>query len=196
MKQFLILLLACSFCLPSFSQAIKHEDFKEIIPLLKGEKYREAFTESRRLLDSTAKDSSLLRAFVSYMSIISAAGMVSVNQMDREQFAQYAEGFVGQPLIMPAHPCIDSSAKGFNSFQFINSNGAPEGMTIATNSKATNILLFEYYHYDEKPDVSKFLGQTVRAGGFLNKVEVNPRDSGIWIARLYLRNAFTIIAKP
>lgn len=130
------------------------------------------------------------------MNIFSAAGMVTPDQMTHDKFLINANKYLGQRLVMSAHPCIDSSAKGYNSLQFVMKDGALQGMTISSNNKSTNILCFEYFKYADKIDPAGFIGKNVRSGGVLESIEVNPSRSKFWIARLYITNAFARVSAP
>jgi hypothetical protein len=90
---------------------------------------------------------------------------------------------------MSGHPCIETTATGMNSFQFTEENGKQQGTTISTNKAKTNILLFEYYHFPEIQNPEDYVGKTVRCGGILDRFEISPTQSKIWIARIHLTQA-------
>ena len=175
----------------TFGQTITYEDFKEVIPFLQKEDFKSAYEKTNKLLKSTTNDSSDLRGIITYMNIFSASGMVTLDQMTYEEFEESTKKFIGQYVVMSAHPCIDSSAKGYNSIQFINNDsGELEGMTITSNKQMTNILCFEYFDYEEEINPNELIGKNVRNGGILSSIEINPNKSKIWIARLRVKNAF------
>jgi len=190
MKYILTLLFPLFAALTSYEQVITYDDFKSVIPFLQKEDFKGAFEKTSQLLSSTQNDSSDLRGIVTYMNIFSAAGMVSLDQMTHADLLKNANKFVGQRLVMSAHPCIDSSSKGYNSLQFVTKDGQLQGMTITANNKKTNILCFEYFNYADPINPSALIGKNVRCGGTLSSVEVNPNNSKIWISRLHVNNAF------
>lgn len=171
-------------------QVITYDDFKSVIPFLQKEDFKSAFEKTSQLLTSTKNDSSDLRGIVTYMNIFSAAGMVTLDQMTHDDFLRNANKYVGQRLVMSAHPCIDSSSKGYNSLQFVSTDGQLKGTTITANNKQTSILCFEYFKYADPINPSEYIGKTVRFGGTLASIEVNPNKSKIWVSRLHIDNAF------
>lgn len=190
MKYIFTLLLSLTTVTTSYGQKITYQDFKAVIPFLQSEDYKGAFEKTSQLLNSTKNDSSDLRGIITYMNIYSAAGMVTRDKMTFDNFTKNANKYIGQYLVMPAHPCIDSSSHGYNSLQFIRKDGELEGMTITTNEKATNILCFEYFNYSEPIDPKDYIGKNIRCGGILQAVETSPSKSKIWIARLHIKHAF------
>lgn len=190
MKYILTLLLPLFVAITSYGQVITYDDFKSVIPFLQKEDFKGAFEKTSLLLSSTQNDSSDLRGIVTYINIFSAAGMVTLDQMTHADFQKNANKFVGQRLVMSAHPCVDSSSQGYNSLQFVTKDGQLQGMTITANNKKTNILCFEYFKYAEPINPSVLIGKNVRCGGTLSSVEVNPNNSKIWISRLHVDNGF------
>jgi len=190
MKFILTLLLPLLITTTSHGQVVTYDDFKSVIPYLQQEDFKGAFEKTDQLLKATQNDSSDLRGIVTYMNIFSAAGMVTLDQMTHADFLKVAKKYVGQRLVMSAHPCIDSSSHGFNALQFTIVDGQLRGMTITGNSKKTNILCFEYFKYANAINPADMIGKDVRCGGTLASVEVNPNKSKIWISKLYIENAF------
>lgn len=190
MKFILTLLLPLLITTSSYGQVITYDDFKSVIPFLQQEDFKGAFEKTDQLLKSTQNDSSDLRGIVTYMNIFSAAGMVTLDQMSHADFLKTANKYVGQRLVMSAHPCVDSSSHGFNALQFATVDGQLRGMTITGNSKKTNILCFEYFKYADTINPADMIGKNIRCGGRLASVEVNPNKSKIWISKLYIENAF------
>ena len=190
MKFLLALFLPLILATTSFGQVITYDDFKSVIPYLQKENFRGSFEKTSQLLNSTQNDSSDLRGIITYMNIYSAAGMVTLDQMSHADFLKNANQFIGQRLVMSAHPCIDSSSNGFNSLQFVSADGELKGMTITANNKKTNILCFEYFTYAEPINPAELIGKNIRCGGTLAAVEVNPNNSKFWISRLHIDNAF------
>ena len=193
MKFILTLLLPIIIATTAYGQVITSEDFRSVIPLLQKEDFKGAFDKTNQLLSSTQNDSSDLRGIVTYMNIFSAAGMVTLDQMTHADFLKNANKYIGQRLVMSAHPCIDSSSQGYNSLKFVTENGQMQGMTITANNTKTNILCFEYFKYSDPINPPEFIGKNVRCGGTLESVEVNPNKSKIWISRLHISNAFARI---
>ena len=154
------------------------------------EDFKGAFDKTSQLLSSTVNDSSDLRGIVTYMNIFSAAGMVTLDQMTQADFLKNANKYVGQRLVMSAHPFIDSSSQAYNSLKLVTVDGQLQGMTITANNKKTNILCFEYFKYADPINSSELIGKNVRCGGTLESLEVNPNGSKIWISRLHISNAF------
>ena len=196
-KIILMILLSSVIVTSSIGKEITYQDFKEIIPFLQQEDFQNAYIKSRKLLESTSNESSDLRSIVTYMNIYSAAGMVSLDQMTFDEFEEGTKEFIGQDIVMSAHPCIDSSKHSYSSLQFTtNKDGELEGMTITANKEMTNILFFEYFNYDEEIVPSELIGKNIRCGGILESIEINPNKSKIWIARLKVKNAFARIMTP
>lgn len=196
-KIFLTLLVTFFIMAATYGQAITYDDFKGVIPFLQKEDFKGAYEKTSSLLKLTPYDSSDLRGIVTYMNIFSAAGMVMLDQMTYDEFEKVTKAFVGQYVVMSAHPCIESSAKGFNSLQFItNDNNKFEGMTITSNSQKTTILCFEYFEYTEEIKPIDLIGKNVRCSGILSSIEINPNKSKIWIARLRVKNAFAKVMIP
>jgi len=178
------------------AQVISHDDFKSVVPYLQSEDFKGAFEKTNQLLNATQNDSSDIRGIITYMNIFSAAGMVTADQMTHDEFSKNASQYIGQRIVMPAHPCIDSTALGYNSLKFVMQNGILKGMTITANKSKTTILSFEYFVYKEPIHPSRYIGKNVRCGGILESVEVNPNKSNIWISRIHIRDAFARIVTP
>jgi hypothetical protein len=193
-KLILTIIASLTIATTTFGQTITYDDFKEVIPFLQKEDFKGAYEKTSKLLESTTNDSSDLRGIVTYMNIFSATGMVTLDQMTYKEFEKVTKKFIGQYVVMSAHPCIDSSAKGYNSIQFItNDKGKLEGMTISSNNQKTNILCFEYFDYADPINPDEMIGKNVRCGGILSSIETNPNKSKIWVARLRINNAFARI---
>ena len=194
-KLILTLLISLAIASNSFGQTITYEDFKEVIPFLQKEDYKGAYEKTSTLLTTKPDENSDFKGIVMYMNIYSATGMVILDQMTYEEFEKATKNFVGQNIVMSAHPCIEGD--GYNSLQFIkDETGKVKGMTITSNSKNTNILCFEYFEYAEKVNPGDFIGKNVRCGGTLSEIEVNPNKSKIWVARLKITNAFARVMTP
>ena len=193
-KLILTIIATLTITTTTFGQTITYDEFKEVIPFLQKENFKGAYEKTSKLLESTTNDKSDLRGIVTYMNIFSATGMVALDQMTYKEFEKVTKKFIGQYVVMSAHPCIDSSAKGYNSIQFItNDKGELEGMTISSNNQKTNILCFEYFDYAGPINPDEMIGKNVRCGGILSSIEANPNKSKIWVARLRINNAFARI---
>jgi hypothetical protein len=197
MKLFISIILLLFTSHYSYAQAVSYHDFKKLIPFLQDESFSEAYEKSSEILSSSINDSSDLRGMLTYINIFSAAGMVTRQQMTYDAFEQNAKRYIGSYIVMPAHPCIDSSLHGFNSLKFLsNDSGGYKGMVIAANNDKTSILFFEYFYYTGLLNPSQLIGKTIRSGGILQRVETNPNKSTIWVARLHVGNAFTREMEP
>ena len=188
--KFILTLLCPLIAFACYGQAMTAEQFRSVIPFVQKEDFKGAFEKTNQLLSTTENDSSDLRGIVTYMNIFSAAGMVTLDQLTHADFLKIANKYIGQKLVMAAHPCIDSSSEGFNSLKFVSVNGQIQGLTITVNNKKTNILCFEYFKYADPVKPSELIGKNIRCGGILEAVEVNPNNSLIWISRLRLTKAF------
>jgi hypothetical protein len=186
---FFFLLLALTGS-KAFSQGITEEEFKSIIPDLNAGRYEPAFIKAKMLLATRVNDSSDLRGIVGYITLFAGAGAVSQEKMTHDDLRTWARSLVGQRLVMPAHPCVDSARNSFNALRFFTKDDGYEGMVISSNSDKTSILCFEYYAFDHPVPVRDFIGHTVRTGGWLKSVEINPNNSKVWIARLQLVSSF------
>ena len=190
MKLIVTFLFALFFSNAVTAQSISYEDFKAILPLLQKEEYKKIFEKTNVLLGKTVDDSSEMRGIVNYMNIFSAAGMVTQHKMTHADFLKNAKKFIGHRLVMAGHPCMDSSGTGFNTLRFVTKDGLLQGHTASTNIAATAIFCFEEFKYATPVNPKDFIGQTVRCGGILENVEVNPNDSLGWISRLFIKEAF------
>lgn len=190
MKSLLTIAVLLIIGMNGYGQDIIYEDFKKVIPVLQKEDFKTAFEQTSQMLESSQNDSSDLRGIVIYMNIFAAAGMVSLNQMNHDNFLIYAKKYIGQRLVMSSHPCIDSSSRSFNALKFVTENGELQGMTITANRKGTSILCFEYFRYADAINPADYFGKNVRCGGILESVEVNPNKSTVWISRLRLKESF------
>jgi len=193
MKFILTLLFSLFIVTIIYGQTITYDDFRSVIPFLQKEDFKDAFEITNQLLGSTQNDSSDLRGIVTYMNIFSSAGMVSQKQMSYDDFSKNANKYVGRYIVMPIHPCIDSSKNGFNSLQFITQDGQLQGMTVASNNKGISILCFEYFKYADTIKPGDYIGKTVRCGGILESFSAKPPESGFNIACLYWPSRLVLV---
>jgi hypothetical protein len=167
------------------AQELSQDDFKSLIPYLQKQDYKGAFEKSEALLEKSAADTSDAHAQIAYVNVYASAGMVTVDQMTHKDFEKNIKQFIGQKMKMPGHPYVEDTVKvAFNSFKLIRDKEKVKGFTMTANQKKTNILLFEYYNFEQAPDPKDFAGKTVRTSGILESYEVNPNASKTWIARL------------
>jgi len=185
MKKIIFLFLLGT--LNSLSQTITHENFKSLIPYLQNENWSSAFKESEILLNNTEKDTSEFKAITIYINILSAAGMVTEGKMTYEELENKIMKFQGQKIIMSAHPIKKEKDSSLNFTQLISSK---EAFTIASNKKGINILCFEKAYFKDEINIPEFQDSLVRCGGILEKIEMNPNKSNIWVLRLIVSNAF------
>ncbi|MDP4208909.1 MAG: hypothetical protein Q8928_08860 [Bacteroidota bacterium] len=171
------------------AQTVTYEDFKGLIPYLKTEDWKSAFQESSKLLKAADHDTSDFKAIVLYVNIFSAAGMVVNEQMTYKELENNIMQFKGQKIIMSAHPLTIKDGS-LNCLKFSVSDTTNEAFTSSTNAKGTNILCFERFHFKDKQNPANFGNSFVRCGGTLDKIELNPNKSMIWILRLTVKNAF------
>lgn len=190
-KLMLSFLASLIFATSSFGQTITYENFKEIIPFLQQEDFKSAYEKTSKLLSTTTNDNSDIRGMVTYMNIFSAAAMVTLDQMTFDEFEKVVTNYKGQYIVMPAHPCVEREGEAFNSLQLSkNEDGKLQGMTISANTNKTSIFCFEYFDYAGNIDPNELIGKTIRCGGVLKSIEVNPNKSKIWVVRLRVSNAF------
>jgi hypothetical protein len=173
----------------TYGQTITYEDFKSLIPYLKTEDWKSAFKKSSKLLNAAEQDSSDFRAIIVYINIFSAAGMVTEGKMTYKELEKNVMKFRGQKIIMSAHP-LSARDGSLNSVKFSTTDTTNEAFISAANLKGTNILCFEKFYLKDKINPADFGNSLVRCGGTLDKIEINPNKSMIWILRLTIKNAF------
>lgn len=190
MKKALTLLILFIGINQSFGQYLLYDDFKSLIPYLKAEDWKSAFNESSKLLKSTQKDTSEFHAIILYINIYSAAGMVTEKKMTYKELEKNVMKYQGQKIIMSAHPVtiIDGA---LNQIKFEVTDSSNTAFSCATNSKGTNIMCFEKFIFKDKINLDNFSEKSfVRCGGILEKIEMNPNKSLIWVLRLTVTDAF------
>lgn len=181
----------------AFGQTITYENFNEVIPFLQKEDFKGAYEKTSQLLSTTTDDGSDLYGIVTYMNIFSAANMIILDQMTYEEFEKVTKKFVGQYVVMPGHPYLDSSKVGYNSIQFKkNDKGDFEGMVVTSNSSRTSMLCFEYFDFKDKITPTDFIDKNVRCGGILKSIEINPNKSKLWVSKLHISEAFARVMEP
>lgn len=178
----------------SYAQTISYDDFKSIIPSLQKEDWSSAFNTSKNLLEAAPNDSSDFKAIVIYINIFSAAGMVTEGKMTYDELEQNIMKFKGQKILMSAHPVSENEGNTLGQIYFSENGSKFEGFTTATNAKGTNIFCFEKFYFNDKLNLKKLKKSNVRCGGTLDKIELNPNKSMIWIVRLTVTDASVRIA--
>jgi hypothetical protein len=174
----------------SYGQTLTHDDFTSLIPYLKTEDWKSAFKESAKLLKSEEKDTSEYHAIILYINIFSAAGMVTEEQMTYKELEKNIMKFQGQKIIMSAHP-VTLKDGALRQIKFDVTDTTNAAYTSATNAKGINILCFEKFLFKDKINLDDFPEKSfVRCGGTLEKIELNPNKSMIWILRLTVKDAF------
>jgi hypothetical protein len=183
----ILLLSVLSTCINA--QVITYDDFKSILPYIQKEDFKSAYDQTNHILQNTVNDSSDLRGLITYMNIYSAAGMAFVDQMTREDFGKHVKQLVGQKLVMPGHPCIDSTKRSFNSLTFQRKGDEFQGFSMASNSAKTCIFCFEYYKFALPITPSDYIGKNIRCKGILEGFEVSDGPLKTWITRLHISKA-------
>jgi len=187
MKKLIFLFLITT--LNSFSQTISYQDyFENLIPHFQSENWSSAFKESEILLNNAEKDTSEIKAMTIYLNILSAAGMVTEGKMTYDELEKKIMKFEGQKIIMFPHPLKKENDSSLNLTKLISQK---EAFTIVANKKGTNILSFEKIYFKDELNISKSQDMVVHCGGILEKIEMNPNKSDIWILVLTINEAFT-----
>lgn len=190
MKKVLTLIILFIGLNQSFGQTLSYDDFKSLIPYLKTEDWKSAFKVSSKLLKSADKDTSEFHAIILYINIFSAAGMVTENQMTYKKLEKNVMKYQGQKIIMAAHP-VTTRDGALSQIKFEVTDSTNIAFTSATNNAGTNILCFEKFIFKDKINLDDFPEKSiVRCGGTLEKIEINPNKSMIWILRLTVSDAF------
>jgi hypothetical protein len=189
MKKIILLLVLFVRFQFFYGQTVSYEDFKSIIPYLQIEDWKMAFKESSRILSLAEKDTSEYKAIVLYMNIFSAAGMVSKEQMTFDELSKNIMKYQGQKIIMSGHQ-VTTEQGALKKLLFSVTDSTNEAFTSATNSKGTSIFCFEHFYLKDKVNTEDFKDAIVRCGGTLDKIEINPKKSLIWILRLTVKDAF------
>jgi len=189
MKKFILILTFFISASGIFCQKVSYEDFKSLIPYLQTENWKRAYKTSSKLLLSADNDTSDLKGIILYMNIYSAAGLVTQGKMTYKELEKNIMKFQGQKIVMPSHP-ISNNDGSLNCLKFSVTDSTNEASTATTNKGGLNILCFEYFYFKEKQNPEIFGNSMVRCGGILDKIELNPNKSKIWIIRLRISDAF------
>ncbi len=190
MRFLLVLIFTTVLSCCSFAQIINQNDLEQIFKALDDGEYKTAFKKSTDILNEPLNDSSEFRGIIVYANIISAAGLVSLNKMTHEKFLLTASKFVGQKIITPPYPCVDSGRVSFNSFGFRTDDAGLYGTVTSTNKTATSIFSFEKYKFAIFVIPGDYLEKYVSCAGILDSIEVNPNKSTIWISRITIRDTY------
>ena len=184
---YLIILLFTHF---SSAQPLTHEDFGRLMPSIKQENWKSTFDESSKLLYREPNDTSDYHAIILYIHIFSGAGLVSQKQMSYKTLKDSILKDQGQRIIMPSHPITYKDGQ-LKHVKLEISDTSNRAFTVATNNSGTSIMCFEYFNFKDKINVNDFpINAYVRCGGILDKIEMNPNKSTIWILRLHVKDAF------
>lgn len=177
-----------------YGQVISNDDLKTVVSFIQNEDFKGAFDKTGTLLSTTQNDASDMRGFITYINILSAAGMVAVDQMTSDEFSKNANKYIGQKLVMLAHPCVELSPVKYNSLGFRVTEGKTEGFTYSAKKNGSSVLCVEHFRYTDAINPADFLGKNVRCGGTLESIEVN--KSKLIIAKLHIANAFARVLSP
>lgn len=190
MKKLLLFSFLLFYGRISIAQTIEAEDIKELYNHLDKGRYKMLFEETNEWLNKLAKDSSETRGVLVYMSITAGAGMVSQGKMTAENFSAHANTHIGQFIVSPGYPCVDSGKIRFNSFQLMTIEGKQVGEITSSNLDATSILAFERYTFDMPVNKADVLNKFVTCSGILESITVNPNQPSAWICRFFVKNAY------
>lgn len=191
MKKSILLFLLC-FATFQISQAqkITQEDYKSIIPFLQAEDWKSAYKMSSKLLEKASADTSEYKTMVVYFNIYAAAGMTSENKMNRNKLKEVVDKYKGQPIFMAGHLASKDGKNTLNKTFLSTTDGKSNGFTIVTN-RALKIILLEDIALTKQIDPAFYAGSTVRCGGILKELEVNPdKNNNDWIIKLTISNGF------
>lgn len=183
-------LLICLICfIECQAQTVSYSDFKKLIPYLEAEDWENAYRISSDLLSASEKDTSDYRAIVLYASILSASGKVSQRLMTFEALEKAMSKLKGQKILFSSHP-VTLKDGSLNSVKFSDTQPAKDAFITATNKAGTHILCFENIIFKKPVNPASFNNSFVRCGGKIDKIEVNPNKSLIWISRLTIKDGF------
>ncbi len=189
MKTWITLCLLC-YVAPGFAQTLTGDDLGLMVPSLKSEDWESVHTTAAGLLDQHGReDTSWARAALLYMNLYAAAGMVTEDKMSFDELAQKAKKFEGQYIRMPGHP-VTTKDGALSQIKFTVTDSTAEAFTAAANDMGTNILCFERFYLKNKINPDEFPPRSFAGcAGILQKAEINPRKSKIWILRLTISDA-------
>jgi hypothetical protein len=181
MKKILFLLFFSLHITFLSAQNLYLEDFKSLLPSLKAEDWETVFKQSSKMLKSAPKDTSDIKAIITYANIIAAAGMVAEDKMTYKKLDKVVAKFKGQRIL--------SSSKTVEGNNFQMTDSTKTAFHIYTNLSATNILCFVHFNFNQQIDTAAFGSAMVRCGGIIDSIESNPNKSKIWILRIRLKNS-------
>jgi hypothetical protein len=193
MKKLLVFLLIACCCCQLRSQTVSTDDFMRLVPYLEQENWKPAFELSYKILKSTPGDTSDLHAKVVYIIIFSAAGMVTVGDMNYKTLKKNIMKYEGQKVIMPFHPYYEDNSNPISVTSFTLNDSTNQAFTPAANAAGTCIFCFEIVKIKDKINVSDYLDNTlVQCGGSIESIETNPNQSTIWVVRLTVKDGYII----
>lgn len=186
----LITLFFLSCFAPCFAQSLTAEDLGLLLPSLKSEDWESVYATSGAMLEKHGpEDTSWARAALLYMNLYAAAGMVTEDKMSFDELARKITKLEGQYIRTPGHP-VTTKDGALNQIKLTITDSTDEAFTSAANNAGTNILCFERFRLKDKIDVDNFPPRSFAGcSGILQKAEVNPRKSKIWILRLTVSDA-------
>ncbi len=172
------------------SQQLTYHDFKSLLPALNQEDWKSAYKASGKLLASAENDTSEMHALVVYIHLYAGAGLVAQRQMSYKKLKKDVFCYLGQKIIMPAHP-ISNKDGALNQTKLECNDTLSTGFCAAANKAGSTILCFEKFDFKEKMCPDAFPARTmVRCGGKLESIELNPNQSALWVLRLRVVEAF------
>lgn len=201
MKQIILTLFLLGFTTISVSaQQAKTSDeltsrqWQDLITSLKNENWTSAFdlsTEYLKLLKDNDEAKSI--ANLRYMYLYSAAGKVFEGSMSYEELEKKVKDFVGKKIAFP-YRRIAVKCRGEFNFICASDDAKNKAVTAAANKKGTSIFAFEYVQFSEDFDLDKHKGETAAIGGIVKSIVPNPNKSTIVILRIYVSDAYILLA--
>jgi hypothetical protein len=130
-------------------------------------------------------------AFTRYIALYTGAAMVADGKLTYEQFAPYAQQFVGKALIMAAHPTTADTGitLALNTTMLRRVKDVSTAYVACTNEKHDQIYSYETLKFALDFDHAQYDGQKTRTAGYLEAVVLNPEKKTNWIMQLTLDNA-------
>lgn len=171
---------------------ISSDDFGPLAEAMRTQSYQAAYELSGTLLDDVDDDDEEgMTGMVRYIRLFSGAALIASEELSYEDFEPVASAMQGAFLLMPGHPTQleNEDDLAFNTNVIEQKGDTVKVSTVATNEDGTSIYAFEYFYLDESVDPEELDGSITRCGGRLEKVELNPNESTIWIMRLTVTDA-------
>lgn len=189
MKKVLFTLLLVVSCNISFSQISR----SEILPLfdhLEKGKSKAAHKLSLKLLSNYESDTTYMMGIVRYAFLHSGAALIASRKMKYSKLKSQVPLVEGKFIAMAGHPSTTDTTKvHFNTNIFKSQNGKVTCFSTSTNNTATTIYAFEMFDFKDNFDIDELNGKVIRCAGVLEKVELNPNESILWIMKLHVKDA-------